>query len=109
MNNYEVDMFILKPFPVGSEAVYTTVIIATACPTAAMFTLFALNFNKNASIVNYFKLTDVVRGTAPSAERSVIGNVVDSNNNLMYDSDFKYLTTGRMYWVSSVNKGLNHQ
>jgi len=42
-------MFIFKIFPITSEVVYTTIIIATACPTATVLTLFALNFDKNAT------------------------------------------------------------
>lgn len=43
-----VMMFLFKLFPVPSEVVFITVVIATACPTATIGTLFALEYGKNA-------------------------------------------------------------
>lgn len=43
-----ISMLIFKLLPVPSETVFNTVVIASACPTAALGTLLAINYNKNA-------------------------------------------------------------
>ncbi|MBP3360479.1 MAG: AEC family transporter [Clostridia bacterium] len=56
-------MLIFKLFPVPSSTVYTTIIIATACPTATIGTLFALRYGKNAVYASeVFALSTLLSG-----------------------------------------------
>ena len=56
-------MFVFKLIPVPSEVVFITIVIATACPTATIGTLFALEYGKNAVYASeIFALSTLLSG-----------------------------------------------